>query len=61
MFADMRSSSETIGSVSEPASRRVTSRTPTLRPLQISGKAAAAPTFSLAAPVRQASERISFK
>ena len=57
----MRSSSETICSSSEPASRRVTRNTPTLRPLQISGSAAAAPTPALAAPSRQASERGSLR
>jgi len=61
MFADMRSSSETIWPSSEPASRRVTSSTPTLRPLQISGNAAAAPTCASHAPFRQASERVSFR
>src|SRR3981189_2058372 len=61
MFADMRSSSETIWSFSDPASRRVTSSTPTLRPLQVSGSAAAAPTCASDAPSRQASERASLR
>ena len=54
-------SSETIWSLSDPASRRVTSSTPTLRPLQVSGNAAAAPTCASDAPSRQASERASFR
>ena len=45
----------------DPASRRVTRKTPTLRPLQISGSAAAAPTFPAATPWRQGSERASFR
>ena len=61
MFADIRSSSETIGSLSEPASRKVTSSTPTLRPLQFSGSAAAAPICAAIAPSRHASERASFR
>ena len=61
MFADIRSSSETICASSDPASRRVTRNTPTLRPLQVSGSAAAAPTCPAAAPWRQASERASLR
>ncbi len=61
MFADMRSRSETICSFSDPAARRVTSSTPTPRPLHVSGDAAAAPTCTSDAPSRQASERGSFR
>ena len=61
MFADMRSSSETISPVSDPGSRRVTSSTPTLRPWQVSGNAAAAPIPPSRAPSRHASERASFR
>jgi hypothetical protein len=42
-FAETRSSIATIGSSIECASRRETSSTPTLSPLQISGNPAAAP------------------
>ena len=61
MLADMRANSETICSWSEPTWLRVTISTPTLRPLQISGSAAAAPTPALVAPSRHASERGSFR
>ena len=44
MFADTRSSIETSCPSIECASRRETSNTPTLSPLQISGSAADAPT-----------------
>lgn len=57
----MRSNSETIGSLNELASRRVTNNTPTLLPLQSSGSAAAAPMAAEAAPARHASERGSFR
>ena len=45
----------------EPGSCRVTSKTPTLRPLQVNGSAAAAPTCPARAPWRQANERASFR
>jgi hypothetical protein len=61
MFFDIRSSSETTSSLSEPASRLVTRNTPTHLPLRASGIAAAAPTWLSATPLRQASERTSFK
>ena len=61
MFADTRSSIETSCSSIECASRRETSSTPTLSPLQISGSAAAAPTWLALAPSRQASECWSFR
>lgn len=61
MFADMRSNSDTICSLSELASLRVTYNTPTLLPLQSSGSAAAAPMRALAAPSRHANERGSFR
>ena len=51
MFADTRSSIETICPSIERASRRETSNTPTLSPLQVSGSAAAAPTWLALAPV----------
>ncbi len=61
MFADMRLSIATSLSVREPGSRLVISSTPTLRPLQVSGTAAAAPTCPCCAPCRQASERRSLR
>ena len=61
MFADTRSSIETICPSIECGSRRETSNTPTLSPLQISGSAAAAPTWPSLAPSRQGSERGSFR
>ena len=61
MFADTRSSIETICPSIEFASRRETSNTPTPSPLQVSGSAAAAPTWLALAPSRQASERGSFR
>ena len=61
MFIDKRARSETVWSFSDPALRRVTSNTPTLRPLHVSGNAAAAPTCASHTPCRQASERASFR
>ena len=61
MFADIRSNSETMWSFRDPASRRVTSSTPTLRPLQVNGNAAAASTQASHAPCRHARERTSFR
>jgi hypothetical protein len=61
MFADMRFSIATASSVSEPASRRVTRKTPILLPPQVSGTAAAAPTWPFRAPTRQACERGSLR
>ena len=52
---------ETVRPLIEPGSRLVTSSTPTLLPLQISGSAAADPTCPSQAPCRQASERVSLR
>ena len=61
ILADIRSSIETVRPLIEPGSRLVTSSTPTLLPLQISGSAPADPTCPSQAPCRQASERVSLR
>ncbi len=61
MFADTRSSIETICPSIEWGSRRETRSTPTPSPLQVSGSAAAVPTWPAVAPSRQGSERGSFR